>query len=319
MIDQAQIRVKAGDGGSGCNSFKGVRFTRGRHPDGGGGGKGADIIIRADNNIQSLEQFRFKRKIKAENGKQGQANKKKGADARPYIIKVPPGTLISKAGNNLLLRELIETEEEFVVVKGGAGGRGNSRERAAASGLAGEESDLLLEFKLISDAAIVGYPNCGKSTLLSSITQAKPKIAAYPFTTVVPLLGTVEFTDFEEPQILTLLEAPGLIKGSHLGKGLGIEFLRHIERTKVIVHMIDMSGQDEPWERYQSLNQELKSYNPGLLQKQKMLVANKMDGPQAIENLRDFSANLKEKIYPISALNGQGLKEMLAGLRSYFR
>lgn len=321
MIDSAKIYAKTGDGGRGCNSFKGVKFTRSRHPDGGEGGKGADIIIRVDRNIQDLEEFRAKQHFRGANGGCGQANKKKGTDARPYIIKVPPGTIIYDFKNNLFLRDLTTIDEEFVVAKGGEGGKGNARTRSATAGLPGEQRYLALELKLRVDIGIIGYPNAGKSSLLTKLSSAKPKVAAYPFTTTSPFLAALVFYDFVEPSNLTLVEIPGIIKGSNGGKGLGAKSLRHTERAKLLIHLIDISGQDQrdPVEDYQDLNQELESYNPALLQKPQILVANKMDLPQARQGLEDFTSKIQKKIYPISALNGTGVEELLDGIRNHFR
>ena len=320
MIDRAKIYVKAGNGGSGCNSFEGVKFTRSRRPDGGGGGRGADVIIKVDSNTQTLEHLQFKQQFRAENGKQGQGNKKKGAQARPCVIKVPPGTVIRDLKNDLLLRDLIDPNEELIVAKGGEGGRGNARTKAATEGQPGEERHLFLELKLPADIALIGYPNTGKSTFLSNLTGARPKIASYPFTTTAPFLGVLKSSDFEEIPDLTVIEIPGLIKGSHQGKGLGTLFLKHAERAKVLIHLIDMAAQEgrDPVEDYRNLNQELALYNQGLSQKAQILVSNKMDIPQAKANLNGFSTQMNLKIYPISALTGAGIEGLLKHLKSYF-
>lgn len=320
MIDNAKIYVKAGDGGSGCNSFIGKKFTRSRHPDGGNGGKGADVIIRLNKNIQTLESFRFKHNFKAEDGKDGRANKKQGANGRPCIIEVPPGTIVCDINNNLILRDLAESEEELVVAKGGCGGRGNTRAKSTTPGLLGEERHLLLELKLVAEIALIGYPNAGKSAFLSKISSARVKVASYPFTTVTPAVGVLEFSDFAEPAVLTVVEIPALVKDSHQGKGLGIQFLRHAERVKVLVHLIDMAAScdRDPFQDYQNLNQELKLYNRGLSDKPQVLVANKMDLPNAETNLKKFTSKLNKKIYPISASNGKGIEELLNHLRGYF-
>lgn len=320
MIDRVKIYVKAGDGGGGCNSFKGIKFTRSRHPDGGGGGKGADIIIKVDKNIQTLEHLKFKQHFRAEKGKNGEGNKKRGADGRPCIIKVPPGTVVRDLKNNLLLRDLIEPNEEVLVTKAGEGGKSNSKAKPATLGGPGEEKHLSLELKLITEVGIIGYPNAGKSTFLSKITSARPKIASYPFTTVSPFLGVLNFEDFEEPAYLTIAEIPALVKGSHEGKGLGSEFLRHAERAKILIHLIDMAAQErpDPFEDYSNLNQELRCFSPQLGKKTQILVANKMDLSGAEANLNRFSAKVKEKVYRISALDGTGIEELTNHLRSYF-
>ena len=322
MVDNVKVYIKAGDGGSGCNSFKGVKFTRSRRPDGGNGGKGADVIIGVRKNIQTLEEFQFKQHLRAENGKCGRANKKRGADGRPCIIKVPAGTIVHDLKGNLLLRDLAESDEELVAARGGEGGKGNTKIKSATVGSSGEERHLLLELKLAADIALVGYPNAGKSTFLTKISSARPKIGSYPFTTVSPILGVLEFSDFEEPSVLSIVEIPGLIKGSGEGRGLGAQFLRHTERAKLLIHLIDMGVQEgrNPFQDYQNLNQELKFYNQKLFNKLQILVANKMDLPNAEINLRSFYAKVKKKIYPISAMaaKGKGIKELLDVLRTHF-
>ncbi len=320
MVDNVKVYIKAGDGGSGCSSFKGVKFTRSRRPDGGNGGKGADVIIRVDKNIQTLEEFQFKQHFRAENGKCGRANKKRGADGRPCIIKVPAGTIVHDLKRDLLLRDLAESDEELVAARGGEGGKGNTKIKSATVGSSGEERYLLLELKLVADIALVGYPNAGKSTFLTKISSARPKIGSYPFTTVSPVFGVLEFSDFKEPSALSIIEIPALIKGSGEGRGLGAQFLRHTERAKLLIHLIDMGAQEgrDPFQDYQNLNQELKFYKQKLFNKLQILVANKMDLPNAEINLRDFSAKVKKKIYPISAMAAKGIKELLDVLRTHF-
>jgi len=321
MIDTAAIYVKAGDGGRGCNSFKGRKFTRSYHPDGGDGGRGADVVIRVEDNIRSLEHLRFKQHFRAERGKLGRANKKKGADARPCIIKVPVGTIIRDLKDNLLLRDLVEPGEELMAAKGGLGGKANTKTKAATEGLAGEEKGLSLELKIVADIGIIGYPNAGKSTLLCRISCARPKIAAYPFTTLFPFLAMIEFADFEEPSHLSIVEIPALIKDSHQGKGLGAQFLRHAERCKLLIHLIDMGTQQgqDPLQSYHDLNQELRVYNQRLFHRPQILLANKMDLPGSQTNLQRFSAKVKKNVQPICAKSGEGIEELLNHLRNYFR
>jgi len=321
MIDSVRIYVKAGDGGNGCNSFKGKKFTRSYHSDGGNGGRGADVIIRVDRNKQSLEYVRVKQHFRAENGKCGSGNKKKGADGRPCVIKVPPGTIIRDAKTNLLLRDLAEPDGELVVARAGEGGKGNAKVKPATSGLPGEERHLSLELKLVADIGLIGYPNTGKSTFLARISSARPKTASYPFTTSSPFLGALELSDFDEVPALIIVEIPGLIKGSTRGKGLGAQFLRHAERTRVLIHLIDMAAEEgrDPFEDYRNLNQELKSYNQRLFNKPQILVANKMDLPKAEINLRNFSSRADKKIWPISAKECAGIKELLDCIKNYFR
>ncbi|MBN2097317.1 MAG: Obg family GTPase CgtA [Candidatus Omnitrophica bacterium] len=318
MIDSVQIEIRAGKGGNGCNSFTGKRFTRSWRPDGGGGGRGADIIIQVDKNSFSLERLRYKQCWRGENGQHGQANRKKGAQARPYIIKVPAGTIVRDIDNNLILRDLVESDEQLLAAQGGEGGKANARNRQATAGLPGEHKHLFLELKLVADAGIVGYPNAGKSSLLCRVSQAHPKIASYPFTTTAPSLGVAKFADFAQPQGLILVELPAVVKDAHCGKGLGLAFLRHAERARMLIHLIDLAALDgqDPVENYYNLNQELEFYNPLFAQKPQILVANKMDLPQAKTNLTNFCSKIKQRVYPISALNGQGIEELLMSLRA---
>ncbi|NQS99939.1 MAG: Obg family GTPase CgtA [Candidatus Omnitrophica bacterium] len=320
MIDCFKIYVKAGDGGAGCNSFKGKKFTKSWYADGGSGGKGADIIIRRNRNLQGLEKFRFKHNFVATNGKCGQGNKKHGANAGAQIIEVPPGVIVRDSKDDLLLRDLGESEEDLRVAYGGAGGRGNTKARPATAGSPGERRELLLELKLVADIGLVGSPNAGKSTFLTKISSARPKIASFPFTTTTPFRAVLKFSDFSEPSALTIVEIPGLIKGADQGRGLGAQFLRHLARPKILVHLIDMAGKSgqEAFGDYQDLNQELKNFDQELINKPQVLVANKMDQPLAKNNLKDFSARLKKQIYPISALSGDGIEELVAHLRSFF-
>ncbi|MFC1631293.1 Obg family GTPase CgtA [Candidatus Omnitrophota bacterium] len=321
MIDSAKIYVKAGDGGKGCTSFKGKKFTRSRHPDGGNGGKGADVIIRTRKNVQTLERFRFQRHFKADKGACGQANKKRGANARPCIIDVPPGTVVCDLEKNLLLRDLDESEQQIVVANGGLGGRGNTRTEEALPGAPGEARNLLLELKLVADIAIVGYPNTGKSTFLTKVSSARPKIASYPFTTTSPFLAVVNFSDFQAPQALTVLELPGLSLGAHQGKGLGLDFLRHAERARILLHLVDLAvvaGRD-PYTDYLNVNQELRAYNPALLARPQIIAANKLDLPGAKDNLEKFISKVgPQQVYPISASTGAGIAQLLKECRGYF-
>ncbi|MFH1045468.1 MAG: Obg family GTPase CgtA [Candidatus Omnitrophota bacterium] len=321
MTDKVKIFVKAGNGGNGCNSFRGLKFTRSRRADGGHGGNGADIIFKVDRNLLSLDEFKFRQHCYAEHGKAGESNKKKGADARPCIIRVPPGTIVRDLKYDIVLRDLVNPEEELLAAKGGRGGRGNVVTNEAMDGTLGEEKQLLLELKLIADVAVIGYPNAGKSTLLSKLTQARPKIANYPFTTTTPFLGVLVFSDFKEPHSLTLIELPALVDGAHQGKGLGAEFLRHGERAKAVLYVLDMSGQEgrDPIDDYRHLAQELLHYNPGLAQKNKIIAANKMDLPGAEERYKRFLAKTKEKVLAISALQNTGIEALAKQLRSILK
>jgi len=314
FIDQAKIYVKAGKGGDGCRSFYRDKFTPYGIPDGGDGGKGGDVIIKADRNLYTLLDFKYRSSFSAESGKNGSSKNKTGKNGKDLIIYVPPGTLIKDAKTGCILRDLVKDGDSVVVARGGRGGRGNQYGKDAQAGSPGEERQLILDLKLIADVGLVGFPNVGKSTLISKISSATPLIADYPFTTKRPVLGVVNFADFK----FVVADIPGLISGSHQGKGLGDKFLRHIERTKLILHIIDMSGKEGrlPWEDYYNINKELESYSKELLEKPQILVANKMDLEGAEENLKIFRKKIKKKIYPISALNNQGLEvlvERIAG------
>ena len=313
FIDKVEIFVKAGDGGNGCCSFRREKFVPKGGPSGGDGGKGGNLIIKVDRHLKTLLDFQYRHHFRAQKGENGKGNKRTGKDGADLILKVPPGTLIKEKGKNLA--DLVENQQSFSVVKGGKGGRGNARfatstnqaPRYVEKGEKGEEKRLTLELKLIAEAGLVGYPNSGKSTLLSKVSKARPKIAPYPFTTLEPILGVVRL---EEGESFVLADIPGLIEGAHKGAGLGDEFLRHIERTKALVHLVDLAEPD-PASRYFQLRNELKLYNPLLLEKPEILVANKMDLLEAKENLKNFKKEIKKTVIPISGLTGKGVKELI--------
>lgn len=312
FIDRAKIYVKAGDGGKGCESYYRDKFQREGIPDGGDGGKGADIIVKADRNLYTLLDFQYNRHFRGSHGVHGSSKNKKGKEAPGIIIRVPIGTFVKDAGIDCILRDLDHDGQELVVAFGGKGGRGNSHHRQATLGEPGEEKVLLLDLKLIADAGVVGFPNVGKSTLISNISNAHPKIAAYPFTTKVPVLGVVK----THSKSFVIADIPGLIEGSAQGKGLGHNFLRHIERTKIIVHLLDMSGFEgrDPIEDYRSINEELKKYSREVFKKPQIVAANKMDLKGAESNLKRFKSRFKKAIYPISALEKRGLEDLIEGI-----
>lgn len=293
-------------------SFHKEKYWRRPKADGGDGGKGADVIIRADKNIWTLYDFKFRQHFFAASGGHGSSNRKKGRDAEDIIIRVPVGTLVSSLRTDCKLRELLSDGQEVVVANGGAGGKGSShlKDRSAdPSGKPGEEDELLLDLKLIADVGIVGFPNSGKSTLISSVSNARPKIASYPFTTKAPVLGVVEFKNYS----FYAADIPGLIKDSHKGRGLGYQFLRHAERTKALIHLIDMAATDgrDPVNDYYAINNELKLYKEEFLKKPVIVAANKMDLPQAKDNLCRFKELVHIKVIPVSAKEKTGLKELL--------
>ncbi len=309
FIDEVKIYVKGGHGGDGCRSFYRDKYQRRGIPDGGNGGRGADVVAIADSNLHTLLDFRYRRHFIGKNGKHGSGKNKKGRDAQDLIIKVPCGVIIKDARTDCNLAELIRPGERIVLAKGGEGGSGNSHNRTVTRGKQGEERELALELKLIADVGIVGFPNAGKSTLVSAISNARPRIAAYPFTTKVPVLGVVERGDFS----FVAAEIPGLIEGSHQGRGLGIRFLRHVERTKLIIHLIDMAATEgrDPVVDYQAINRELSLFSKQLGRRKKIVVANKMDLPGAETNLIKFKQRIRLNIYSVSALKREGLEGLV--------
>lgn len=312
FIDRTSIHLKAGDGGDGCNSLHKTKINRRGSPDGGEGGDGGDVTFVSDRNIQTLLDFQYTKHFKSQSGKHGSSNKKRGRDGEDRIVRVPPGTVIIDAGTREVLRDLCADSQNVMVVRGGKGGRGNSKFRPATPGETGEERDVILELKFIAEVGIIGYPNAGKSTLLSSISNTRPKIANYPFTTKEPMLGVVK----RDERDFVVADIPGLIKGAHLGKGLGHQFLRHIERTKLLVHLIDIAAVDgrDPVNDYRSLNEELSLYNTRLLKKRQIIACNKMDLPEARKNLDVFVAEVKTPVYPISAMKKDGLDELISAI-----
>jgi len=277
-------------------------------PDGGDGGWGADVILRADRNLRTLMDFQFNRHFAGKHGGHGSGKKKTGRNAEPVIIRVPCGTIVKELETDCILGTLEKDREELVVAKGGKGGIGNRKNRQTTQGEPGEERTLLLDLKLIADVGLVGFPNAGKSTLISAISNAAPKIAAYPFTTKFPVLGVCG--DMDESFVVA--DIPGLIEGSAQGRGLGDRFLRHVERTRLLVHVIDMSGFEgrDPLDDYRVINRELKAYSVQVAKKPQIIVANKMDLESARANLARFRKSVKHKVLPISALEKKGLEEL---------
>jgi len=310
FVDQAKIYVKAGDGGRGSSSLYRDRSMRLGRPDGGDGGNGSDIVIRADRNLHTLLDLKYNQHFRGAHGAHGEGNNKRGRNGESVIIRVPLGTTITDVKNNCILRDLRIDGEEVIVAAGGKGGKGNDKHnRQGSCGEPGEEKELILDLKLLAEVGVVGFPNVGKSTFIANISNAQPKIAAYPFTTKIPILGLVNRKD----KTFVVADIPGLIKGSSSGKGLGDRFLRHVERTKILIHMIDMSGFEgrDPLEDYKTINQELKGYAALLSKKIQIIAANKIDLEGAKENLKKFKKTVKKKIYPISALNKDGLEGLL--------
>lgn len=320
FVDHVKIYVKAGDGGDGMVAFRREKYVPNGGPAGGDGGHGGNVVFEVDEGLRTLMDFRYKRHFKADRGEHGMSKGMHGRKAEDLIVKVPPGTVVINAETNAVIADLVEHGQRAIVAKAGRGGRGNCRfatpanpaPEIAEKGEPGEELNLILELKVLADVGLVGFPSVGKSTLLSVVSSAKPKIGAYHFTTIVPNLGMVETDDGRS---FAMADLPGLIEGAHQGVGLGMQFLRHIERTRVIVHVIDMSGMEgrDPYEDYVTINNELEQYNLRLLERPQIIVANKMDMPGAEENLAIFKEKVGEdlKVFPISAISRQGLKPLL--------
>jgi GTP-binding protein len=312
FIDGAKINVRAGSGGRGCQSFYRDKYQRKGVADGGDGGQGSDIIIRADRNLLTLLDFQHHRHFFGANGAPGQSNHKKGKGAEDVIIRVPQGTIIIDSATGSNLRDLDIDGEQVIVARGGHGGVGNWHRKEAAPGEPGEEKTIILDLKLLADVGVVGFPNAGKSTLISAVSNAHPKIAAYPFTTTSPILGVVS----NAYKKFVIADIPGLIPGASHGRGLGVKFLKHIERTKVLIHLLDMAGFDgrDPVEDYKNINLELKQYSLAVYKKPQIICANKMDLAGARENLIRFKKLIKKTVYPVSALNKEGLEELIDGV-----
>ncbi len=320
FVDQTKIYVKGGDGGNGMVAFRREKYVPMGGPAGGDGGKGADVVFEVNEGLRTLMDFRYQRHWKAPRGEHGMSKNQHGKNSKDMIVKVPPGTVVMDAETKEVIADLVENGQRAVIAKGGRGGRGNSRfatpsnpaPELAENGEPGQERDVILELKLLADVGLVGFPSVGKSTLLSVVSSAKPKIAEYHFTTIVPNLGMVET---EDNRSFVMADLPGLIEGASEGVGLGHQFLRHIERTRVIVHVIDMAAMEgrNPYEDYLTINKELEEYNLRLTERPQIIVANKMDMPEAEENLQKFKEQLQEEfpIFPISALSRKGLRELL--------
>ena len=299
FLDEVKIFVRSGDGGNGLVAFRREKYVPKGGPAGGDGGRGANVVFIVDEGLRTFMDYRYQKKFVAPNGENGMSKGMHGRKSKDLYLKVPPGTVIRDTDTGEVLADLVEHEQEVIVARGGRGGRGNCRfatpsnpaPEIAENGEPGEERNLTLELKLMADVGLVGFPSVGKSTLLSITSKAKPKIADYHFTTLAPNLGVVETKDHRS---FVMADLPGLIEGASQGVGLGHQFLRHIERTKVIVHVIDMSATDgrDPYEDYKIINQELGEYNMRLLERPQIVVANKMDIPAAQENLEEFKAKL---------------------------
>ena len=323
FLDEVKIFVRSGDGGNGLVAFRREKYVPKGGPAGGDGGRGANVVFIVDEGLRTFMDYRYQKKFVAPNGENGMSKGMHGRKSKDLYLKVPPGTVIRDTDTGEVLADLVEHEQEVIVARGGRGGRGNCRfatpsnpaPEIAENGEPGEERNLTLELKLMADVGLVGFPSVGKSTLLSITSKAKPKIADYHFTTLAPNLGVVETKDHRS---FVMADLPGLIEGASQGVGLGHQFLRHIERTKVIVHVIDMSATDgrDPYEDYKVINAELGEYNMRLLERPQVVVANKMDIPVASENLVEFKKRLAEDgedvdIVEISAFTRNNIDNLL--------
>ncbi len=321
FIDRSKISVRAGDGGNGKSSFRREKFVPKGGPDGGDGGKGGDIVLEVDANVNTLLNFRFNRKYVAENGDAGDRKKQFGRGAEDCVIKVPQGTLVKDAATGEILADLTELGQRAIVAKGGRGGRGNAKFKSSSRraptfaefGEPGESRELLLELKLLADVGLVGYPSVGKSSLIAAVSSARPEIADYHFTTLVPVLGVVNL-GYEKSFVMA--DIPGLIEGAADGVGLGHDFLRHIERTKLILHIVDAAAIDgrDPIEDFKKINVELKKYSEKLSKRPQILVANKIDLPQAKENLPALEKLAEQegiKFFSISAATHENLDALI--------
>ena len=328
FIDKAKIHVKAGDGGNGCVAFRREKFVRMGGPSGGNGGKGGDIIIQADSSLKTLMDFKYKKHFKAERGQHGSGSNKHGRSGRDLILKVPVGTVIKDAETGKIIADLVKDGQSVVVAKGGKGGKGNAAFKTstnqspdyAEEGQVGEEKWIDLELKLLADIGIIGFPNAGKSTLISILSHAKPKIADYPFTTLTPVLGVLQF-DYGKSVVLA--DIPGLIEGASEGAGLGHEFLRHIERTKALLHLIDISDfrERDPIDAFITINNELAKYSPKLLEKPQIVVGNKIDmlsDRSEIDKLKEYFEKEGYSFIPVSLVTKEGIDQLIGKIAELY-
>ena len=320
FIDEARIRVKAGDGGNGCMAFRREKFVPRGGPSGGDGGHGGDVVMESSNRHNTLVLFRYNPEHKAERGEHGMGSNCTGKDGHDVILKVPVGTSVFDDDTGELVHDFKKPDERVIIAKGGRGGRGNQHfatpvhqaPREHEEGRLGEERNYRLELKLLADVGLVGYPNVGKSTLISRISAARPKIADYPFTTLIPNLGVVYVGDAPNEDSYVVADIPGLIEGAHLGAGLGVQFLRHIERTRVLVHLVDVSdasGRPDPVEDFKVIQKELESFGHGLDEKPMLVVASKADvaDPAKLKKLQAMAKRKKLDFFAISAVTGEGV------------
>jgi len=319
FVDEVEIRVEAGNGGDGCTAFRREKFVPMGGPFGGNGGHGSDIIFKVDEGLHTLLDLRYQKLIKGKKGENGRGKNQHGKGAEPIIIKVPQGTVVTDLDTGLIIADLSKKDDQEIIAKGGRGGRGNTAFKTqtntapdySENGEEGERKNLKVEVKMLADVGLVGLPSVGKSTIISMVSRSKPKIAAYHFTTLTPNLGVVKASDGRS---FVMADLPGLIEGASEGEGLGDKFLKHIERTKVIAHVIDMSASEarDPYEDYMLINKELEAFNEKLIKKPQIIVANKMDLPNAKEELERFKKKAGDvEIYEVSAATNQGLQQVI--------
>jgi GTP-binding protein len=323
FIDEAKIRVKAGDGGNGCMAFRREKYVPRGGPSGGDGGHGGDIWMESSERHNTLVHFRFNPEYKAERGRHGEGSKKTGRDGEGIVLKVPVGTIVYDEDTGEKVHDFSRADQRVVIARGGRGGRGNAQfatsthqaPREHEEGRPGEERNFRLELKLLADVGLVGYPNVGKSTLISVISAARPKVADYPFTTLEPNLGVVLAGDKGKEESFVVADIPGLIEGAYTGSGLGTQFLRHIERTRLLVHMVDVSdssGRADVVKDVEVIRGELASFGAGLEDKPTLMVASKIDvaNPEKLKKLKQWATRRKLKLYPISAVTGEGIEKL---------
>ena len=318
FVDEVNIKVEAGDGGDGCTAFRREKYVPMGGPYGGNGGHGSDIIFKVDEGLHTLLDLRYQKTIKGKKGENGRGKNQHGKGAAPIIIKVPQGTVVTDIDTNLVIADLSRKDQEELIAKGGRGGRGNTAFKTQTNtapnysekGEEGEKRNLKVEVKLLADVGLVGLPSVGKSTIISCVSKSKPKIASYHFTTLTPNLGVVKSSSGDS---FVMADLPGLIEGASLGEGLGDKFLRHIERTRIIAHVIDMSGSEmrDPYADYCLINKELKEFNEKLMEKPQIIIANKMDLENAKENLEEFKKKVNCEIYEVSAATNTGLQKVI--------
>src|SRR6056297_1738188 len=320
FVDEVTFKVKSGDGGNGVVSFRREKFEAMGGPNGGDGGHGGDVILKVDEGLNTLADFRYNNFYKAESGTHGRGKNQRGKDGKDLYLKVPPGTLVYNDDTNELLADLKDEGQEYVLAEGGKGGRGNARFKKSTrkapkfseNGEKGKIIKVRLELQLLADVGLVGYPNVGKSTLISKVSAAKPEIASYHFTTLKPNLGVVSYDEYKS---YVMADVPGLIEGAHKGVGLGDEFLKHLERTRLLIHVIDVSGIEgrDPIEDFEKINQELKQYDTDLSKLPQIVALNKIDLKEARENLPEVKKELEDrgyKVFPISAVTGEGIDKL---------